>query len=333
MNNKQPLGKLEKIDVREYWANEAQDFTPWLAQEENIVLLGEEIDVELEVQQVEQHIGLFRADIVCHDTNSNHKILIENQLEKTDHSHLGQILTYAAGLDTTTIVWIADEFTEEHRAALDWLNNITDETINFFGIEIELWRIGDSLSAPKFNVVVRPNEWIKTASQSDKLSSTDQLYLEYWTAFRDTYKENKTSIRIRKALAQSWMTFPIGRSNFWLSASISKLKKKINITLSIYGEDRLAYYRLLQQQKKEIEKQIGMQLQWYEHKEKKESLIRNTFEDVDPSDKSKWPHQHKMIFETLELFHSTFAPLIKNLDAAEWEHENQLSTSKDLDNK
>lgn len=333
MSNKQPLGKLEKIDIREYWAKEDRDFTPWLAKEENIAILGDEIGVELEVQQTEQHIGPFRADIVCVETTSNHKVLIENQLDKTDHSHLGQILTYAAGLDTTIVIWIADEFTEEHRAALDWLNNITDETINFFGIEIELWRIGDSLSAPKFNVVVRPNEWIKTVTQSEKISTTEQLYLEYWTEFRDTYKENKNSIRIGKALAQSWLTFPIGRSNFWLSASISKQKKKINLTLSIYGEERITYYNLLQQQQLKIEQQIGMQLNWLERLDKKESLIRITCEDVDPSSKSNWPKQHKMIFEKLELFHSTFAPLIKDLDAAEWQPENQLSASNNLNNK
>ncbi len=321
MSSKQQLGKLEKIDVREYWAKEDKNFTPWLAQEENIALLGDEIGIELEVQQTEQHIGPFRADIVCVETTSNHKVLIENQLEKTDHSHLGQILTYAAGLDTTVIIWIANEFTDEHRAALDWLNNITNETAHFFGIEIELWRIGDSPTAPKFNVVVRPNEWKKTVLTSDKLTTTEQLYLEYWTAFRDSYKDSKTPIRIGKALAQSWLTFPVGRSKFSLWASISNQKKTINITLSISGEDRISYFFLLRQQRDEIEKQTGMQLQWLEHKDKKESLIRRTYKDVDPSEESNWPEHHNRIFETLELFHSTFAPLIKELDATEWEPE------------
>ena len=113
------LGKLEKVDLREIWNTEASDFTPWLAREENIEELGKEIGIELEVEGTEKDVGPFRADILCKDTIDGHWVLIENQLEKTDHTHLGQLLTYAAGLNAVTIVWIADRFTDEHRAALD----------------------------------------------------------------------------------------------------------------------------------------------------------------------------------------------------------------------
>ena len=125
---------------------------PWLAREENLALLGETLGLELELEAVEQGVGPFRADIVCRDTVSNSRVLVENQLQGTDHRHLGQIFTYAAGLDAVTVVWIAARFTDEHRAALDWLNEITDQRVNFFGLEIELWRIGGSPLAPKFNV-------------------------------------------------------------------------------------------------------------------------------------------------------------------------------------
>ena len=122
-------------------------------------------------------------------------MLIENQLERTDHSHLGQLLTYAAGLEAVTVVWIAERFTDEHRAALDWLNEITDEGFSFFGLEIELWRIGDSPMAPKFNMVSHPNDWTKTVSRispTGELTSTNQLYLEYWTALRDLLEQRVT---------------------------------------------------------------------------------------------------------------------------------------------
>lgn len=148
------LGRLEKVDLRNFWTTEAGDFTPWLAQEENIALLGEAVGVELEVEAQEKSVGPFRADILCKDTSTDQWVLIENQLERTDHTHLGQLLTYGAGLNAVTIVWIAAKFTEEHRAALDWLNEITDERFNFFGLEVELWRIGDSLAAPKFNIIL-----------------------------------------------------------------------------------------------------------------------------------------------------------------------------------
>ena len=156
------LGRLERVDLRDVWQTEDQDFTPWLAQDENIGILGETLGMELEVEAQEKDVGPFRADILCRDANSpDHEswVLIENQLERTDHTHLGQLLTYAAGLRTVTIIWVAQRFTDEHRAALDWLNEITSERYQFFGLEVELWQIGESLAAPKFNIVSKPNEW------------------------------------------------------------------------------------------------------------------------------------------------------------------------------
>ena len=147
------LGRLQKVELREAWTTESGDFTPWLAKEENLSLLGETIGIELELESQEKDVGPFRADILCKDTATDNWVLIENQLERTDHTHLGQLLTYAAGLNAVTIVWIAERFTAEHRAALDWLNEKTDEKINFFGLEIELWQIGDSPIAPKFNII------------------------------------------------------------------------------------------------------------------------------------------------------------------------------------
>ena len=145
---KPKLSKIEKVDLREVWETEDKHFTPWLAEDENISQLGEAIGIDLEVESQEKNVGPFRADILARDTSANHYVLIENQLEVTDHKHLGQIMTYAAGLDAFTIIWIAKQFTEEHRAAIDWLNRITDDKINFFGIEIEVLQIGNSEKAP-----------------------------------------------------------------------------------------------------------------------------------------------------------------------------------------
>ena len=149
------------------------DFTPWLAMEENLALLGESLGIALELDSVEKSVGPFSADILCRDPINDHWVLIENQLEQTDHTHLGQIITYAAGLDAVTIVWIASRFVEQHRAALDWLNEITAEGTNFFGLEIELWRIGDGTQlAPKFNVVSKPNAWSKQVPRGPRETRT-----------------------------------------------------------------------------------------------------------------------------------------------------------------
>lgn len=158
----QTLGTLNKVNLTDIWEHEAYAFTPWLAKPENLALLGNTIGLELSLESTEQSVGDFNADIVCKDVdNDSHLILIENQIRPTDHTHLGQLLTYAAGLDTATIVWIAERFRDEHRAALDWLNEITGSRFNFFGIEIELWQIGNSDIAPRFNMVseVRPLNW------------------------------------------------------------------------------------------------------------------------------------------------------------------------------
>ena len=311
------LGRLQKLNVHDHWKNEAQDFTPWLAQEENIALLGEELAVDLEVQQSEQPVGPYRADLVCVDTATGHKVLIENQLEKTNHTHLGQILTYAAGLDAVVIVWIADRFTDEHRAALDWLNDVTGPGINFFGFEIELWRISDSPPAPKFNVIVRPNEWTKPPPS--KLTETELLYLEYWTAFREYAADRKTPIRVGKPLPQSWLTFPLGRSNFYLTANISRQRKVMYAQCVIYGDDHVPFFRLLNAGESEIRSEFGEELEWRELPEGRESHVRRSFENTDPTQRSDWPRQHQLILETLERLHRVFAPRVKALDASDWD--------------
>jgi hypothetical protein len=208
------LGRMEKIsELREVWESEDGDFTPWLAREENLSLLADTIGIDLELEAQEQSVGPFRADILCKDTVTNNWVLIENQIEKTDHSHLGQILTYGAGLEATTIVWIAKSFTEEHRATLDWLNEITNNNFNFFGLEIELWRIGNSPIAPKFNIVSKPNEWNERVSVDPIPNTPDKkLRMDYWTAFIDYIHERDSTIKAGKPHAWHYLQFPIGRS-------------------------------------------------------------------------------------------------------------------------
>ena len=184
------LGRLEKVDLRDVWTSEASDFTPWLAREENLSVLADTLGLELELEAEEKAVGPFRADILCRDTGSNAWVLIENQLERTDHNHLGQLLTYASGLQAVTIIWIASRFTEEHRSTLDWLNRITDTGFHFFGLEVELWRIGASSPAPKFNIVSKPNDWSRSVAQAARamdeteLSETRILQRDYWAAFQ-----------------------------------------------------------------------------------------------------------------------------------------------------
>ncbi len=317
----QKLGRLTKIDdLRDIWQNEAGDFTPWLAAEENITLLGDTIGLELEVEGQEQNVGPFRADILCKDTANNNWVLIENQLERTDHNHLGQLLTYAAGLEAVTIVWVAQRFTDEHRAALDWLNEKTDDDVNFFGLEIELWKIGDSDIAPKFNIISKPNDWsrtIKTTVEKAEISETKKMQHNYWSTFRNFVEESGSFIKCQKPLPQHWTNISIGRSNFYLVVRMNTRDKQIGIYLNVAGPEKKSYYKILENKyKNHIEQQIGMPIDWRELPDAKESHLEIYFE-ADPGDQNDWIRQHQWLKDNLELFHRVLQPIIKNLDLAE----------------
>lgn len=324
--HKQPLGRLEKVELREFWESEASDFTPWLAKEENIALLGDTIGIELEVEAQEKSVGPFRADILCRDTATDHWVLIENQLERTDHNHLGQLLTYAAGLNAVTIVWIADRFTDEHRAALDWLNEITDDTFTFFGLEVELWRIGDSPLAPKFNIVSKPNDWSRSVSsaasrmQTEDLTETKQLQLEYWASFRAHLQKEGSHIRAQKPLPQHWANFAIGRSYFHLTALLNTSENVCSVGLAIVGPDAKPQFYLLEKDKEAVEREVGEPLEWRENPGKKQSYVFLRH-DHDPTKKDQWPVLHEWMLKKLELFHKVFAERVKRLDASDYEEE------------
>src|SRR3989344_6367330 len=156
------LGKLNKVDLRTAWKNEASDFTTWLSKEENLALLADEIGISIVNPKTEVDVGRFSADIVAEEESANRKIIIENQLETTNHDHLGKLITYASGHDAKTIIWVVKEVREEHRQAIDWLNEHTDDETSFFAIKIELYQIGNSPLAPKFEIISQPNDWAKT---------------------------------------------------------------------------------------------------------------------------------------------------------------------------
>lgn len=235
------LGSLKKVAVRNIWQTEAQHFTPWLAQ--NLDILAETLDMELEIEAQEKNVGPFRADILCKDTLDKSWVLIENQLERTDHLHLGQLLTYTSGLKAVTIIWVSTHFTEEHRSALDWLNNITDDQFRFFGLEVELWLTGDSPFAPKFNIVSKPNDWSRSVGQAARQIETDALtdikaaQLEFWTQLAEKLK-----------------------ATFHMSGLHNTRDKHIGVELYINHQSAKDFCNQLYAQKIEIEAESGHEL-------------------------------------------------------------------------
>ena len=321
------LGLLERVSLRSVWASESSDFTPWLAEKDNIAVLGNTIGLDLEVEAQEKEVGPFRADILCKDTVTGNWVLIENQLEKTDHTHLGQLLTYASGLKAVTIVWIAEKFTEEHRAALDWLNNITDKSFNFFGLEIELWKIGSSQVAPKFNIVSMPNEWTRDVAagagkvERDALTETKQLQEKFWESFKIYVEKNGKRIRPTKPLPQHWMNIALGRSGFKLCAIASskdseaehsdshELRAELNIETATSKED----YLKLDKDREVIERELCEKAVWYNPENRRVCKVyfRKTVDNI--FDESKWLEFDAWLLDKLELLHRVFSQRVKAL--------------------
>lgn len=330
-----PLGRLTPVDLRDIWTSEAVDFTPWLARPENLSVLGEALGIDLELEAQERSVGPFRADILCKDIGTDHWVLIENQLERTDHTHLGQLLTYASGLEAATVVWIAAHFTEEHRATLDWLNRITDESFRFFGLEVELWRIGTSPVAPKFNVVSKPNDWSQSVARGARaiddaeLTETRIMQREYWGALNPALAAAGGPVSgNKKPQPQSWMSYPIGRSNCHLGAVMVRPKKQIRTEIYLNGVNAKAFFGLLHRQKEAIERELGYALSWEELPAGQDSRIAVYLEDVDTDDKADWPRQHEWLAKHLNNLHRVFANRISALDADAWQLERAENVQK-----
>jgi hypothetical protein len=325
--NAAQLGRLEKVKLRTVWADEATDFTPWLAEADNLAQLAEAIGFgadDLELESTEKNVGPFRADVLCKDTAENQWVLIENQLGKTDHGHLGQLLTYAAGLNAVTIVWVAAKFTDEHRAALDWLNEITTAGTDFFGLEIELWKIGNSPAAPKFNLASKPNDWSRNVTRAaggkEELSDLKQLYLKYWTDFSETVEERSRHLSPRKPRPQHWTNLAVGRSGCRLTARVSSRNEVLAVELGLNDrENAVPFFELLKRDRQQIESEIGETLNWRLKPNKKECAVNVEWEGEDPTDRDRWPRQHEKLADMLDRFYAAFSPRLKQLDPAEYE--------------
>lgn len=291
------LGTLKKItDLRSIWPHEALNFTPWVA--ENVDLLADAVGLDITVDETESSVGDFNVDIYASETGTDRKIIIENQLEDTDHDHLGKLITYASGKGADVVIWVVKHAREEHKAAVEWLNNHTDDKIGFFLCEIKLFQIGDSQIAPSFTVVERPNDWTKEIRKKASANPTQQQRLEYWQAFNDYAFSDANFSRIfnkRKPTTDHWMDFSIGSSACHIA--VSQIQKRKAVDVELYINDDKELFKSLFAHKDEIEKNMEMELEWKELPERKASriLIEKT---VDLDDRATWPEQFDYIMDT-----------------------------------
>ena len=247
---KEELGTLTKVELRDIWEHEALNFTNWLAQESSIELLGRSVGKNLKVRETESPVGRFNADILATDRDTDSCVIIENQLEKSDHDHLGKIVTYAAGKDAHTVIWVMKGAFDEHREAIRWLNEHTDNEIDFFLVQIEVWRIGDSKPAPHFTVIESPNGWLRAERLKKRLGPDEKHCVEYWQIFAN--RSHKTPLFESGAMwvdppkPETWRDIWVGADGYNFCATISWRRKRVGIKICIPKDEELAA-RLLKQ--------------------------------------------------------------------------------------
>ena len=224
------LDKLKKVDLRDVWPHEALDFTKWLSEEPNLAILSSAVGIELELIETESAVGSFNVDIYAQEAGTGRKVIIENQLEDTNHDHLGKVITYAAGKGAEVVIWVVARARDEHRQAIEWLNQHTDSDFGFFLVEIELWSIGDSLPAPRFSVVEQPNEWTKTIKLSEGLSETERVKLSYWTKYREVAQATPEFLKVfspQKPSKNHWTTLRCDTSAYHIGLLIDTQRGRI----------------------------------------------------------------------------------------------------------
>lgn len=303
------LGRLEKVELRDVWKHEALDFTNWLAKEENIRLLSDTVGIEIEIVETEANVGSFNVDVLAKDSNTDSRIIIENQLERTDHDHLGKIITYASGYDAETIIWLVKNVRDEHRKAVEWLNNHLDEKINIFLIRIEVWKIGDSKAAPKFNIVVSPNNWAKIIKSSpsgtaNPVTGVKALQLEFWTKLKEYGEDNYKNLSYQTPRGQHWYTFAAGSSSYVIETAITTREDLLLAEIRIANSKEL-YFKFFEN-KESIEMELGYQLEWMEMPNNKVSRITIKY-PLTLIDKKQWEDSFPWLLEKVESLKKVFA--------------------------
>ncbi len=257
------IGRLKEVDIRNLWKHEQYNFSEWLSKEENIELLNEILGLNLTDISKEVYVGSYRCDLVGKDESTGAKVIIENQLESSNHDHLGKIITYASGLDAQVICWIVKQAKEEHRSAIEWLNNNTNSNINFFLIELQAFTIENSVAAPYFKVVEEPNDFIKFSKKENNegnLNKTQSERLEFWTQFNEVLVEKGRPFNVRKPSTDAWYDVAIGSSNAHIA--IELINKDNYIRIGLYITNEYEFYDKLFENNKKIEKDLGLELEW-----------------------------------------------------------------------
>jgi hypothetical protein len=306
---KNSLGKIRQVEVREIFKDEARDFTPWLAKEENLALLSDEIGVQVKLLGVEANVGRFNVDILAEEEGTGRKIIIENQFNYTDHDHLGKLITYASGHDAKVIIWVFENIRDEHRQAIEWLNEMTNEDLDFFAINIQIWKIDDSNPAPKFEVIVSPNEWTKTirSQAAGAPSETKLQQLDFWSRFKSHAATHFAGLKLQKPQPQHWCNIALGSSEAHIALTVNTRDNTLGCEVYITNNKGLFYH--LKERGTEIETALKVKLEWIEAT--KACRIKTTKANSSILDAKQADENFEWLGRMAVTFQKQFAGLIK----------------------
>lgn len=305
------LGILKIITPRKKWNHEERDFTPWLA--EHIDDLSKAVGIELEVENIEVACGPYSADILAKDTGTGKFVVIENQLEKTNHDHLGKAITYASVLDASTIIWIATDFTEEHKKALDWLNDHTNDENSFYGVQLELWQIDESKPALRFNIISKPNLAVRQAARSmavEELSDKRKFQYDFWVKFRDRLAKTKKISSLQTPRPQYWFDVSLGKTGINISNTCNTDENSVGIRIYISNKIADEMLPYLEKRKEEIEKALGESLSWNPNPDNRDKVI-SLLHKTDISKPEKENEAIDWLVEKTIKFRDVFSKIIK----------------------
>ena len=306
------LGKLQEIDIKKVWQHEQYDFSKWLASEENIQELGDTLGLSLTDVETEKFVGKYRCDILCKDEITGKVVLIENQLEPTDHDHLGKIITYASGLDASVVVWIVASARQEHASAIEWLNKHTDDDLSFFLIEVHAYKIGDSEPAPQFKIIEQPNDFVKSIkaiSQSSELSDSERSRLEFWTQLNEVLEERGKPFNKRKPTTDHWYSIAMGSSECQIS--IDLVNKEHKIRVGVWVTDNKDLFDKFYANKDQIEASCGFKLKWNRLDNKKASLACTYIQGLDFDNPENYPELMNKSIDLVLTMRKAFVPFLK----------------------
>ena len=303
------FGNLKSIDLRHIWPREDENFTPWLFKEENLTRLANVLNMKLNPFKKEMEVGQFYADIVCRNTTDNSLVVIENQLGETDHDHLGKVLTYAAELRAVTIIWIAAEFTNEHRNTFDWLNENMDEQFQFFAVKLELIHIDNSHPAPKFTITAKPKNWVPPIIEGD-------WRVRFWSKFRKYLTEEMNSpIAANSFLSNNpfYLGFDIGvpTDQIWTAAWLDPKQRQIAANLHLSGIAK-EHFSMLKDHLDNHQSEFDGEFKWWKSSQKAPYRL-GFYNNVDWMNKEDWHHQFEWLRLNLERLDEIFRSCVVNL--------------------